>query len=150
MKILGSILMGAALVGAPAAFGQTAPQASPQTTPAPGATAGATAVTDAEVDQYATAALAVNKIQNDTTITAADKGTKMAEAVTATGLTADRFNAISQAMQADPALNQRIQTAAAAKQSATPGGSASTGSGASTGGTASASSAAGSSSTPRQ
>ena len=43
----------------------------------------------------------------------------MQAAITAAGLTAERFNAISQAMAADPALNKRIQTAAATAQGST-------------------------------
>lgn len=128
MKFFGSILVGAALVGAPAALAQTtpqtSPQSSPQATPAPGAAAAA--VSDAEIDQFVTAALAVEKVRADTTLAETDKNAKMASAVTGSGLTTDRFNAIGQAMQADPALNKRIQTAAAAKQSATPGTPAAT------------------------
>ena len=130
MKFFGSILMGAALVGAPAALAQTTPQTSPQTspqaTPAPAPGAAATAVSDAEIDKFVTAALAVEKVRTDTTLAETDKNAKMASAVTGSGLTTDRFNAIGQAMQADPALNKRIQTAAAAKQSATPGAPAAT------------------------
>ncbi len=130
MQLIRFTLAAAAIAITPAALAQTAPQTSTGTAPtstAPAQTSPATptapapstaAVTDAEVDQFATAALEVNKIQADASVSAADKGAKMAAAVTATGLTADRFNAISQAMAADPALNKRIQTAAAAKQGA--------------------------------
>lgn len=123
MKLIGSILAGATLAIAPAAMAQDAPQqtAPAQTAPAPAATATAATnatVTDAEVSQFATAALEIEKIRKDTTLTEADKGTKMAAAATTAGLTAERFNAIGQGMQSDTALNQRIQAAATAKMAA--------------------------------
>jgi hypothetical protein len=97
----------------------TAPSATPPaqgTTGAGAATASATTVSDTEVKQFATAALAVNKLQADTTTPEADKNAKLVAAITATGLSAERFNAIGQAMAGDPALNKRIQEAAAAAQ----------------------------------
>lgn len=99
----------------PATPAQTTPAPAPATPP-PAAPATSATITDAEIAQFATAALAVDKVTKDTTIAAADKNAKMAEAVTAAGLDPNRFNAISQAMQADPALNTRIQKAAAAQQ----------------------------------
>jgi hypothetical protein len=125
MKFVHTLIAGAALTIAPAALAQTTQQTSPapaatETAAATPAPAQAGAVTDAEIEQFATAALAVNKIQNDASVAAADKGAQMSAAVTATGLTADRFNAINQAMQTDKALNTRIQTAGA-KLVSTPG-----------------------------
>lgn len=108
MQFLSSIALGVALVSAPAAFAQTAQQAPP-------APASAASVTDAEVTQFATAAVAAGKINADANVAAADKTAKIVEAITATGLTAERFNQIAQALQADPALNKRIQDAAAAQ-----------------------------------
>ncbi len=113
--------LGATLLSSPAAFAQdtptqTAPE--PATPAAPAASAAPATVTDAEVTQFAAAALAIEKINKDTTIAAADKNTKMAEAVTSSGLEPTRFNEIGQAMQADPVLNQRIQKAAAEQQPA--------------------------------
>lgn len=111
MQFLSSIAMATALIAAPAAFAQDVPAAAPA---APAAPAQAAApVTDTEVSQFATAAVAGGKIQNDTTIPAADKTAKLVEAITATGLTADRFNEIAQKMQSDPALAKRITDAAA-------------------------------------
>lgn len=137
MKLRYTLIIGAAMIAAPA-MAQDAPaaQTAPaQTAPAPAATpaasasgtAGAglaetaapTAVTDAEITQFATAALAVNKIQADTSVAEADRQPKLVAAITAAGLTAERFNAISQAMQADPALNKKIQAAAATAQGST-------------------------------
>jgi N-acetyl-gamma-glutamylphosphate reductase len=125
------LITAAALIAAPAAFAQTsqtspAPATTPGTAPAQGATGGtsgagtaATAtVTDTEVTQFATAALAVAKLRQDATVPDADKNAKMVEAITATGLAAPRFNEIAQAMQADQALNKRIQDAAAKQQPA--------------------------------
>ena len=105
---------------------QTAPQTQPpaestmpQTTP-PTTTAPATSFTDADVDEFATAAIAVQKIQQDSTVPDADKQTKMAAAVQSSGLSADKFNAIARASQSDPALMKRIQTAAASKMQTAP------------------------------
>jgi hypothetical protein len=119
------ILIGAALLAAPAAFAQDAPtspstQDAPATTEAPAAGmaaqgSGAAAVSDAEVTQFASAALAVDKLRKDTAIPEADKNTKMVEAISSSGLQPARFNEIAQAMQADPALNKRIQEAAASQ-----------------------------------
>lgn len=78
-------------------------------------------MTEAEVGQFATAAIEIDKIRKDTATPEADKGAKMAAAATAAGLTAERFNAIGQAMQTDTALNKRIQAAASAKLAASGG-----------------------------
>lgn len=115
-----TLILGAALACAPAAFAQTAPApAAPATAPAAQAAA---PVTDGEVTQYAAAALAVDKIRKDAAIPEADKNAKLVEAITGSGLTAERFNAISQAMGSDPALNKRIQEAAAVQLKASPQG----------------------------
>ncbi|WP_137862575.1 MULTISPECIES: DUF4168 domain-containing protein [unclassified Sphingomonas] len=121
MKLIGTILAGATLALAPAALAQTAPAPAPQPAPQAQAPASAATVTEAEVGQFATAALEIDKIRKDTATPEAEKGTKMAAAATAAGLTAERFNAIGQAMQADTALNQRIQAAASAKLAAAGG-----------------------------
>ncbi|WP_066798755.1 DUF4168 domain-containing protein [Sphingomonas soli] len=109
MQFLSSIALAAALISAPVAFAQTAPQAAPATTPS---AAQAAPVTDAEVSQFATAAVAAGKINADAAVPAADKTAKIVEAITATGLTAERFNEIAKAVQADPALEKRVQDAA--------------------------------------
>ncbi|TGX52605.1 DUF4168 domain-containing protein [Sphingomonas gei] len=133
MKFRNSTLIPAvALLATPAAFAQTAPtQAPAQTSPAPteapaapasgttGAGTAATAtVTDSEVSQFATAALAIGKIRDDAAVPEADKNAKSVTAITSTGLTAVRFNEIAQAMAADQTLNKRIQAAAAKQQPA--------------------------------
>jgi hypothetical protein len=116
------ILMGAALLATPA-FAQDATQTAPSTQPAapaaaPAAPAGAATVSDAEVKQFASAALAVEKVRKDAAVPEGDKNGKMVEAIGASGLPPARFNEIAEAMQADPALNKRIQEAAAAQQPA--------------------------------
>ena len=109
------MLSGVALFAAPA-LAQTAPQTSPApaATAAPAAPTAGTPVTDAEVTQYARAALDVDNVRKDASIPEADKNARFVAAIEASGLTAVRFNEITQAMQANPALNTRIQTAAAA------------------------------------
>lgn len=127
MKMMFSSLAAASALIASAAVAQTTAPA--QTTPAQPAapatqdqgttgagTASASTFTDTEVKQYATAALAVNKINADTSIPTAEKNTKFVAAITASGLQPQRFNEISQAMASDTALNQRIQAAAAQAQ----------------------------------
>lgn len=127
MKMMFSSLAAASALMASAAIAQTTTPA--QTTPAQptapatqdqgttgAGTASASTFTDTEVKQYATAALAVNKINADTSIPTAEKNTKFVAAITASGLQPQRFNEISQAMASDTALNQRIQAAAAQAQ----------------------------------
>ena len=115
MKLIRSMMLGATLVAAPAAFAQTAPDTAAPQAASPAAPAGAAAVSDSEVTQFATAALAVEKVRKDATVPEADKNTKMVEAISTSGIAPTRFNEIAQAMQADPDLNKRIQTAAAAQ-----------------------------------
>ena len=115
------MLAGATLIATPALAQDTAapaapaPEAAPQTAPtAP------SSVTDAELKQFAKAALAVDKVSKDTAVPAADKQKKMAEAVSGSGLPPARFNEIAQASQADPALQQKVQAAIVAEQQASP------------------------------
>ncbi|WP_152997896.1 DUF4168 domain-containing protein [Sphingomonas sp. HT-1] len=107
---------------------QTAPTQAAPDAAAPATTA-TSAVSDTEVKQYAAAALAVNKISTDTTVPEAEKNTRFVAAITTSGLQPQRFNEISQAMAADPALNQRIQAAAAQVQTSGQSAQASTPSG---------------------
>ncbi|HVI98486.1 MAG TPA: DUF4168 domain-containing protein [Sphingomonas sp.] len=95
----------------------TAPQTTTPADPAatPQTAAPAAQVSDAEVDQFATAAVEVQKIGSDTTVAEDAKQEKMAAAVQSSGLTPERFNEIAQASQSDPALQARIQTAAQSK-----------------------------------
>ncbi|MCD2323178.1 DUF4168 domain-containing protein [Sphingomonas sp. IC-56] len=103
--MLFSMILGAALAAT-----QVAPQ---QAAPATGA-ASAT-VSETEVRQFAGAALTITRAQKDATVSEDDRNKKAAEAVAASGIAPDRFNAIAQAMQTDSALKQRIQTAAIAQ-----------------------------------
>lgn len=80
----------------------------------PAAPATATSFSDDEIKKFASAAVELNKIQTDTTVTAEQKQPKMLAAVQATGLDPQKFNAIGQAAQSDPALQQKIQAAASA------------------------------------
>ncbi len=84
----------------------------------PKAMAAPSAVTDAELKLFAKAALAVDKVNKDAAVPAADKQKKMAEAVSGSGLPPARFNEIAQASQADPALQQKVQAAIVAEQQA--------------------------------
>jgi hypothetical protein len=123
MKLRNSMLItAAALLAAPAAFAQDAQTTSPapptsaDSSAQAGTTGSGTAastVSDTEVSQFATAAVAAAKVRSDATVPDADKNAKMVEAITASGLPPARFNEIAQAMQSDTALNKRIQDAAA-------------------------------------
>ena len=111
------MLAGATLIATPVLAQDTAAPAAP----APEASTAAPApVTDAEVKQFAKAALAVDKVNKDTTVAATDKQKKMAEAVSGSGLPPARFNEIAQALQADPALQQKGQAGIVAEQQAAP------------------------------
>lgn len=102
---------------APAADAQqayTAPESA--TVPASPDASAQAAISDAEVQQFASAAMALEAIDQDTTIPDADKQPAMAAKVQENGLTPQRFNEIGQATQADPALMQRVQAAMVALQ----------------------------------
>ena len=111
------LLAGAALIATPALAQDTAAPAAPA--PEASTTTPAT-VTDAELKQFAKAALAVDKVSKDAAVPAADKQKKMAEAVSGSGLPPARFNEIAQASQADPALQQKVQAAIVAEQQTSP------------------------------
>lgn len=114
---------GAALQAQPAGPEGAAPaQSAPPAASAPTTTAPTTAdsFTDADLKSFARAAIAAGKIQQDTTITAAEKQPKMLAAVQAEGLDPVKFNSIAQASQSDPALKAKIQAAATADAGAQP------------------------------
>lgn len=114
-----SIFATAAALAATPALAQEATTTAPaQDAPAAGATAEAqtsATVSDAEVDQFATAVVAVDKINKDASVPADQKQTQMASAVTASGLTPERFNSIATAMNADTALQAKVGAAIQAK-----------------------------------
>ena len=87
--------------------------AAPAAPAAPSATA--SSFSDSDIKQFAAAAVAVTKIQSDSTIADAEKQPKMLAALQASGIPPEKFNAIGQAAAADPALQQRIQAAAPAQ-----------------------------------
>ncbi|EQB02412.1 hypothetical protein FHS51_002291 [Sphingobium wenxiniae] len=100
---------------------QTAPADSAPASPAPAApSAGASNFSDADVKQFADAAVEVTKIQSDSSIAAGEKQTKMLAALEAKGIPPEKFNAMGQAAAADPALQQRIQAAAGASSQTAP------------------------------
>ena len=86
-------------------------QSEPAAPAAPSAPA-AGSFSDADIRQFAAAAVEVTKIQSDAAIPAADKQPKMLAALQASGIPPEKFNQIGQAAAADPALQQRIQAAA--------------------------------------
>lgn len=107
----------------PAAPAQPATPPAATAPAAPSATAGN--YSDADIKQFAAAAVEVTKIQQDTSISDADKQPKMVAALQASGIAPEKFNAIGQAAAADPALQQRIQAAAPpAPAAATPSAAA--------------------------
>lgn len=76
--------------------------------------AGASNFSDAEIKQFAAAAVEVTKIQQDSSIADTEKQPKMLAALQASGIPPEKFNQIGQAAAADPALQQKIQAAAPA------------------------------------
>ncbi|MDB5715118.1 MAG: hypothetical protein JWO15_2515 [Sphingomonadales bacterium] len=109
MKIRTSVwVIAGALAFIPAALAQTAD-------PAPMAPrSAAVSVSDADVQKFAVAAVALNSVQQDASIAQAEKPAKMVAAVQRSGLDPQKFNAIAQAAEADPLLQKKIQVAAAA------------------------------------
>lgn len=108
----------AALVATPALAQEATTTAPAQDAPAAEATTEAqtsATVSDAEVDQFATAVVAVDKINKDASVPADQKQTQMASAVTASGLTPERFNSIATQMNADSALQAKVGAAIQAK-----------------------------------
>lgn len=108
----------AALVATPALAQEATTTAPAQDAPAAEATTEAqtsATVSDAEVDQFATAVVAVDKINKDASVPADQKQTQMASAVTASGLTPERFNSIATRMNADTALQAKVGAAIQAK-----------------------------------
>lgn len=71
-------------------------------------------VTDAEVDQFVTAMTSVRTVAEgvENGAPTAEQQQAMAEAITTSGLTIERFNAISGALQGDPRLRARVEIAA--------------------------------------
>lgn len=101
------------------------PSPSPSPSPMTGAPAttpqsGTASYTDDELRSFAFAAIEADKVQQDSTLSASDKQTKMRSAVQSHGLDADRFNTIARAVQADPALKKRVEQLASASPTAAP------------------------------
>ena len=96
----------------PAQPGAAAPPATPATDAAPAAGAN-TQVSDTEIDSFAKATVAVQKISADAKLDEKAKQTKMADAVKSAGLEPARYNDIGKAVSSDPALLAKIQTAMA-------------------------------------
>ncbi|WP_066553050.1 DUF4168 domain-containing protein [Croceicoccus bisphenolivorans] len=85
-----------------------APAAAPAAEAAPEAAA---PITDAELDQFAGAAIKVNEIAQDATLDAEGKQAAMVTAVQASGLDAVRFNEIASKSQSDETLKGRLAEA---------------------------------------
>lgn len=121
MKTFHRALIASAVLGlASPALAQTAPapapadpamQAAPAPDAAPQATTPAAPVADAEISSFAKAMVAIDAVQKDATLAPEQKQEQMASKVQAAGLEPQRFNEIGQAIQGDPALQTRIQTA---------------------------------------
>lgn len=89
----------------------TAPATTDATVPA---TAQSANFTDEQIKGFASAALKIQAMSADTTMTdPAAKNAKMAEIVANSGIDVETFNAISAAMDANPEVAERVQMAAA-------------------------------------
>ena len=104
----------------PAAPAESAAPAGPAA-PAAAAPIAAATVTEAEVDSFAKATVKLQAIQADATIAADMKQAVMQAAVTESGLDPAKYNAIGKAVQADPELRARVQTALARHATPPPG-----------------------------
>jgi len=109
---------GAAPPAAPAPGSDTAAQAAAPDAAAPPAAATpdsgpATVVSDAEVDHFAKATVAVQKINADAKLDDSKKQKKMADAVKSSGLEPSRYNEIGKAIATDTTLRAKVQTAMA-------------------------------------
>lgn len=104
-----------ALAACLAAALQTAPAQLADSAIVPAVSAPESGVTDAEVDRYAAAALAVQRIEREANPQDENKPQQMATAVEQAGLSPVRFNEIAKAQQGDPALQARIHEAAVEK-----------------------------------
>ncbi|MXO47683.1 DUF4168 domain-containing protein [Erythrobacter vulgaris] len=128
MKTLSTLLAGSALILASGAAAQTtAPEAEamPQMPsqelpddsavpkePAMNDAASDDTFSDAEIESFAAAALKIQSLNGDE----AAKQQQAADIVAQSGIDPETFNAIGTAMQTDPALADRVRTAAAEMQ----------------------------------
>ncbi len=71
------------------------------------------AFTDAEIDSFAKATVAVQEIDADATLDVQAKQEQMASAVTDAGLNPAKYNEIGQALATDTELRAKVQTAMA-------------------------------------
>jgi hypothetical protein len=91
-------------LGAPALAQEAAPPTATEAAP----------VSDEELGRFVRAALAVEQIAADEALDQPQKQAAMKSAVEQTGLASKRFNEIALASQTDAALQERIQSTAAA------------------------------------
>jgi heme-binding NEAT domain protein len=89
------------------------PPATPASEAAAPAAGASTPVSDTEVDSFAKATVAVQKITADAKLDESAKQKQMAEAVKSAGLEPARYNDIGKAVSSDPALLAKIRTAMA-------------------------------------
>lgn len=128
MKIVSTLLAGTALAFATGAVAQeqaaqaetmsdemAAAEAPMAEAEAEAATEVETSFTDAEIKSFASAAIKLQAMEGDV----ASNPQEAAEIVAASGIDTDTFNAISQAMQTDPEVAERVQLAAAELQQTT-------------------------------
>ena len=111
---------GVAEAGLPAAEGTDIPAsagaAHEGAARAPGVEAEAEAsasFTEAQIDSYVTAAIEVQEMQADTTLDDAAKQERASAILAQSGLDPRTFNAISDAVQTDPEIAERVQLALA-------------------------------------
>ena len=97
--LIQGLILGALAVAQPAPSQTTA--ATPASAP--------TRISDEEVPQFASASSSITNIRADSNGSDADRNRRVANVIKATGLTPARYEQITRAMQADPALQRRIQ-----------------------------------------
>src|SRR3546814_5729818 len=73
------------------------PAPTPPSAGSPGSVQASSSYTDGELQQFASAAIAIQRLENDSAAALADKEPMMAAAVQQSGLTPQRFNEIAEA-----------------------------------------------------
>ena len=115
MKKIVTLAAGTLLFASPA-LAQMADSDAQAEAPVTGAATETASFTDAEIDTYAKVAVEISELQNDASLDAAARQSGAVAVVESSGISAQRFNEISDASRSDPELAQRVQLAIANAQ----------------------------------
>lgn len=111
-KLLAVATLAGALTATPALAQAEAAAETPAAAAAEEAAAPEAApITDADLDKFAAAAIKVNEVAQDATMSAEDKQAAMVTAVNGSGLDANTFNEIATKSQTDETMKARVAEA---------------------------------------